>query len=75
MFWKLTKEVESNAALIRKLSPFSSYGCLELWVMPELVVVFNQLRDFIQKDLRINKHYVWEQMPVVVDDTEASQVV
>ena len=59
IFWELPKELESNAPLIHKLSPFSSYGCLGLWAMPELVVVFNQLRDFIQKDLRINKHYVW----------------
>ena len=59
MFSELPKEVESNAPLIHKLSPFSSYGCLELWVVPEFVVVFNQLRDFIEKDLRINKHNVW----------------
>ena len=43
--------------------------------MPEFVVVLNKLKDFIEKDLWINKHNVWEQMPVVLDDTKASQVV
>ena len=47
MFWKLPKEIESDASLICKFSPVSSYDCLGLRVMPELVVVFNQLRDLI----------------------------
>ena len=59
MFWELPKELESDAPLICKLSPFSSHSLLMLWAMPEHVVVLNQLRDLIQKDLRINKHNVW----------------
>ena len=38
ILWKLPKELESNATLIRKLSPFSSSGCVGVWIMPELVV-------------------------------------
>ena len=60
MFLELPKEIESDApSFVNFLHAVSSYDCLGLWAMPELVVVFNQLRDFIQKDLQINKHNVW----------------
>ena len=38
MLWKLPKKLESDASLIRKLSPFSSSSCVGVWIMPELVV-------------------------------------
>ena len=50
MFRELPKELESDGPLNCKFFPVSPYDCLGLRVMPELVVVFNQLRDLIHAE-------------------------
>ena len=63
LFRKLLKKLECNTTLISELSQHVGVHFIPKFVgitfMSELVMVLDQLRDLVEKQLWIDKHNVW----------------